>query len=126
MSKESELTDKWKKGELPSGWYWVDYYSVDGAVMLEYIPQHNGFGYEEKELVQAVLAEVPDYVEWQALNGNMDSVMQTNQALCKKLAELKELLKDARNVLKMVDTYYGDYDSTKGFLIVERIDEVLK
>ena len=41
-------------------------------------------------------------------------------------AQLKELLKDARNVLKMVDTYYGDYDSTKGFLIVERIDEALK
>ena len=122
----TDLTEQWKKGELPSGWYWVDYYSVDEAVMLEYIPQHNGFGYEEKELVQAVLAEVPDYIEWKALNGNMDSVMQTNQALCKKLAELKELLKDAKNVLKMVDTYYGDYDSTKGFLIVEIIDEALK
>ena len=36
---------------------------------------------------------VPSYEEWKALNGNMDSVMQTNQALCKKLAELKELLK---------------------------------
>ena len=55
---------QWKKGELPSGWYWVDYDSIDGAVMLEYIPQHNGFDYEEKELVQQVLAEVPDYVEW--------------------------------------------------------------
>ena len=63
---DDTLTEQWKRGELPSGWYWVDYYSVDGAVMLEYIPQHNGFGYEEKELVQAVLAEVPDYVEWQA------------------------------------------------------------
>lgn len=63
----TDLTEQWKKGELPEGWYWVDYYSVDGAVMLEYIPQHNGFGYEEKELVQAVLAEVPSYEEYQKL-----------------------------------------------------------
>ena len=38
---------------------------------------------------------LPSYEKWKALNGNMDSVMQTNQALCKKLAELKELLKQA-------------------------------
>lgn len=62
-----QLTEQWKKGELPEGWYWVDYYSVDGAVMLEYIPQHNGFGYEEKELVQAVLAPVPSYEEYLSL-----------------------------------------------------------
>ena len=63
----TDLTEKWKKGELPEGWYWVDYYSVDGAVMLEYIPQHNGFGYEEKTLVQRVVSQVPTYEEYQAL-----------------------------------------------------------
>lgn len=39
--------------------------------------------------------------------------------------KLKELLKGAREVLKMVDTYYGDYDSINGFLIVEKIAQVL-
>ena len=39
--------------------------------------------------------------------------------------KLKELLKDAKNVLKMVDTYCGDYDSINGFLIVEKINQVL-
>lgn len=43
-----------------------------------------------------------------------------------KIKQLKELLRDARNVLKMVDTYCGDNDSINGFLIVKRIDEVLK
>lgn len=47
------------------------------------------------------------------------------QSLKEENAQLKELLKDARNVLKMVDTYYGDYDSINGFLIVEKINQAL-
>lgn len=38
---------------------------------------------------------------------------------------LRKLLKGAREVLKMVDTYCGDYDSINGFLIVEKINQVL-
>lgn len=49
---------------------------------------------------------------------------QLNEAV-KEVAKLKKLLKEARNVLKMVDTYSGDYDSINGFLIVEKINQVL-
>ena len=90
----TDLTEQWKKGELPSGWYWVDCYSVDGAVMLEYIPQHNGFSYEEKELVQAVLAEVPDYVEWRNMVNCACEEHEVNKRLIEENAQLKELLKD--------------------------------
>lgn len=85
----TDLTDKWKKGELPSG----EYYIIDDLGLHttdRYYPSH-GF---DTELPQSVLGRVPSYDEWKALNGNMDSVIQTNQALCKKLAELKELLKE--------------------------------
>ena len=86
----TDLTEQWKKGKLPEGWYWVDYYSVDGAVMLEYIPQHNGFGYEEKELVQAVLAEVPDYVEWRNMVNCACEEHEANKRLIEENAQLKE------------------------------------
>lgn len=90
----NDLTEQWKKGELPKGWYWVDYYSVDGTVMLEYIPQHNGFGYEEKELVQAVLAEVPDYVEWRNMVNCACEEHEANKRFIEENAQLKELLKE--------------------------------
>ena len=38
---------------------------------------------------------------------------------------LKELLKECKEVIKNVDTYYGNYDSTNGFLIVEKINQAL-
>lgn len=62
----TNLTEQWKNGELESGWYYVNFYSV-GAVMQEYLPEHNGFGYDEKNLIQEVLAPVPSYEEWQKL-----------------------------------------------------------
>ena len=86
----TDLTEQWKKGELPEGIYWVDYYSVDGAVMLEYIPKHNGFCYEEKELVQAVLAEVPDYVEWRNMVNCACEEHEANKRLIEENAQLKE------------------------------------
>lgn len=39
--------------------------------------------------------------------------------------KLKELLKECKEVIKNVDTYYGNYDSTNGFLIVEKINQAL-
>lgn len=101
----TDLTDKWKKGELPEGWYWVDYYSVDGAVMLEYIPQHNGFGYEEKELVQAVLAEVPDYIEWRNMVNCACEEHEANKRLIEQNAQLK-------SKLQLKETAY-DFDTAR-------------
>ena len=40
--------------------------------------------------------------------------------------QLKELLKECKEVIKNVDTYYGNYDSTNGYLVINKIDEVLK
>ena len=72
-----------------------------------------------------ILAPVPSYEEWEKLNWYAGNGVEENQELKMENAHLKELLKDARNVLKMVDTYCGDNDSINGFLIVEKIDEVL-
>jgi hypothetical protein len=130
----TDLTEQWKKGELPEGWYWVDCYSVDGVCMLEYIPQHNGFGYEEKNLIQRVLAPVPSYEEWKAsekYNKHLEEVIKIYERkdkqatetsiayneLVEENAKLKELLKE---IIADADLSYCDSD------IELRIDEALK
>lgn len=124
-TKSEQLTEQWEKGELPEGWYWVDYYSIDGAVMLEYIPQHNGFGYEEKEQVQAVLAEVPSYDELQNMNKAVNECMAANIKLVEQNAQLKELLKEMRDSIAKSQLKL----TPEGFKliteIVTKIDEVL-
>jgi hypothetical protein len=88
----TDLTEQWKKGELPSGWYWVE--GCRDKEIYAYTSEYLNHMYRPKNS-DRIIEQVPSYEEWKALNGNMDSVMQTNQALCKKLAELKELLKRA-------------------------------
>ena len=111
----TDLTDKWEKGELPEGVYYVLYYKNDTAEVDIYRRVYSLYNESEVRFtipqVTKILAPVPSYEEWKAkLEENI---------------KLKELLKEARNVLKMVDTYYGDYDSINGFLIVEKINQAL-
>lgn len=40
--------------------------------------------------------------------------------------QLKELLKECKEVIKNVDTYYGNYDSTNGYLVINKINEALR
>lgn len=121
-----QLTEQWKKGELPSGWYWVDYYSIDGAVMLEYIPQHNGFGYEEKELVQEVLAEVPDYVEWRNMVNCACEEHEANKRFIEENTKLKELLEECRHIIGIekdfATCHFEEYTLVE---LLTKIDEVL-
>ena len=65
---------------------------------------------------------MPSYEEWQASY----NCMLENEVLRLKNAQLKELLKECKEVIKNVDTYYGNYDSTNGYLVINKIDEVLK
>jgi hypothetical protein len=122
----SDLTEQWKKGKLPEGFYWVKVkeeianYPIlaDCVRRYEYYDVYTYFP-EYEDSITSVLAPVPSYEEWQALNGNMDSVMQTNQALCKKLSELKEVLKECQNMIAFKHEVYEE-DA-----LIKKIDEVL-
>ena len=122
----TDLTEQWKKRKIRNGAYYIK--TLGGDILpafcnTEYILKQFQTMKGIYSDVAEVLAEVPTFDEWQQLKKWCEEFNALNVA--KENTKLKELLKDARNVLKMVDTYYGDYDSTKGFLIVERIDEVL-
>ena len=121
-----QLTEQWKKGELPYGRYYVELaYNGNSIIMAEYwwdktltLDDHQ----YSREEVKRILAPVPSYEEWQASY----NCMLENEVLRLKNAHLKELLEECKEVIKNVDTYYGNYDATNGYLVINKINEVLK
>jgi len=116
-----QLTEQLKKGKLPSG----EYYIIDALGLHttdRYYPSH-GFG---AELPQSVLGRVPSYEELQNMNKAVNECMAANIKLVEQNKQLKELLRECKEVIKNVDTYYGNYDSTNGYLVINKIDEVLQ
>ena len=121
-----QLTEQWKKGELPYGRYYVELaYNGNSIIMAEYwwdktltLDDHK----YSREEVKRILAPVPSYGEWQASY----NCMLENEVLRLKNAQLKELLEECKEVIKNVDTYYGNYDSINGYLVINKINELLK
>ena len=116
----TNLTEKWKKGELPSG----EYYIIDDLGLNttdRYYPSH-GFG---TELPQSVLGRVPSYEEMQSMNEAVNQAMAANIKLVEENAQLKELLKECREAISnyMDITEYNEVGNTE---LLNKIDEVLK
>ena len=82
---------------------------------------------ELKEQINHLLkTQARQFVDNQKLQVKAEKAKDVvNIDTARQIKQLKELLKNARDALKMVDTYYGNYDSTNGFLIIKKIDEVL-
>lgn len=91
------LTEKWKKGELERGRYYIKY---RGNYMQD---NWHGDCWEDSwsEYVEEVLAPVPSYEEWQKVL-NIDFI---NEVLRLENAKLKELLNKCREKLDRLD--YG-------------------
>lgn len=122
----TNLTEQWKKGELPSG----EYYIIDDLGLNatdRYYPSH-GFG---AELPQAVLAPVPSYEEWKEYKEANDSMFDTIKMLNKdnykledKNTKLKELLKECRENIASIDYDSSVLDREQSILL-NKIDQVL-
>ena len=72
---------------------------------------------------------VPSYEEWKALNQNLDSTIQTNKTLCKKLVEVKELLRIILSKIKICYSMVYQKDIINAELneaLLKKINEVLK
>lgn len=119
-----DLTERWKKGNLPNG----EYYIIDELGLSDTSVYFEKYGFAGGP-PNAVLAPVPSYEKWRALNENMDSVMQTNQAMGKKLLQLKELLKECSPYVSRSATSRMIKNSVgfkKDMKLLTKIDEVLK
>ena len=88
------LTEQWKKGKLESGFYYVYLKYLD---MFDITTSSTLFGILERgnENCLEVLAPVPSYEEWKASY----NCMLENEVLRLKNAQLKELLKECREIL---------------------------
>ena len=81
-----DLTQQWKKGELPNGWYWVNGIRAEGiyAYTAEYL--NNMYRPINGEII---IEQVPSYEEWQA----SETSIAYNELL-EENTKLKELLKE--------------------------------
>ena len=113
-----QLTEQWKKGELPNGWYYVKGSKSEGiyAYTAEYLNNMyrpiNG---------EKVLAPVPSYDEWQ-------EKLEENAQLKELLKEYKNQLSEIKNAYIDLTTQdeYGSYYIDEAKLFVEIIGKTIK
>lgn len=110
------LTEQWKKGELPSGFYYVknefdnifpsdyseDYDYINDTVIKDF--------FTEVSEIKEIIAPVPSYELWRAVHEQWKVLLEEN-------AKLKELLGECVDWLTYIDRDNG---------IIAKIDEVLK
>ena len=139
-----QLTEQWKKGELINDKkYYITFFDSEPfeatfraaeTIFPFWNFEANGRQYRDENGYDCVkvLAPVPTFDEYQQLKAikektyNYDYLSECYSKFIKENAQLKELLKECKEVIKNVDTYYGNYDSTNGYLVINKIDEVLK
>ena len=82
-----QLTEQWKKGELPGGWYYVK--GSKSECIYAYTAEYLNNMYRPRN-GERIIEQVPSYEQWQASY----NCMLENEVLRLKNAHLKELLKD--------------------------------
>jgi hypothetical protein len=128
----TNLTEQWKKGELPEGYYYVK----DGENMIaEYL---DGYFYNNGEPmtsfsggVDEVLAPVPSYDEWKAAQEQLhkEGIWYTeisHKKVLKENAELKELLKECQSLFNRATVEGAEPNNAELIEILTKIEDVLK
>lgn len=111
------LTEQWKKGELPNGWYWVEGSRAEGiyAYTAEYL--NNMYRPRNGE---RIIEQVPSYELWKAVHEQWKVLLKEN-------TKLKELLKDCRDEIEYLRKHYkGNIDHFKNNTRLDKeINQVL-
>ena len=115
-----QLTEQWKKGELPNGRYYVELaYNGNSIIMAEYwwdktltLDDHK----YSREEVKRILAPVPSYDEWQATETSI-----AYNELSKENEELKEILERHKKATAKAQIRSCDFE-----IINTQLKELLK
>ena len=122
------LTEQWKKGELPDGFYWcdVDIYE-DGNItkQIESFIHHHPVFYWETSIVR-VIELAPSFSEYKSIQEENTKLKtenkwyseQLNEAV-KEVGHLKELLTMVKPVLQL------EYNVTENRNLIKKINQVL-
>ena len=124
----TDLTEQWKKGELPEGVYYCNTgYTVE--ILFTWGKNYHQLTNNKDEVYIPemddceILAPVPSYGEWQASY----NCMLENEVLRLKNAQLKELLKESKVYVENFiegSTIINDHHIS--YILLQRINEVLK
>ena len=133
-----QLTEQWKKGELPYGRYYVELaYNGNSIIMAEYwwdktltLDDHK----YSREEVKRILAPVPSYEEWIGVKQQRDLENKLrhdsdnkNWQLRTENQQLKELLEECRHIIGIekdfATCHFEEYTLVE---LLTKIDEVLK
>ena len=125
-TKNEQLTEQWKKGELPLGWYYVKYKN-DKIEVAENIKWFDCGGWCDNRFlhsknISGVIAPVPSYDEWKAAQEQLhkEGIWYTeisHKKVLKENAQLKELLEEVKDYLPEFETLMD---------ILAKIDEALR
>lgn len=117
-----QLTEQWKQGKLPAGWYWVKGIKAEGiyAYTAEYLNNMyrpiNG---------ERIIEKVPSYEQWQKHRKTLLKTQEKNCDLEIINTQLKELLKQCRPALVRFVSY-DDSEENARILLMNKIKELLK
>ena len=113
MVYRPNLTEKWNKGKLPEGFYWVEF--QDGEILPTTFSNQHGFiccdSLCDEENIKQILAKMPSFREYQKLlsdqlakdegveiNAELENRINLERELCKRVleenAQLKAVLKE--------------------------------
>lgn len=113
-----QLTEQWKKGKLPAGWYWVKGIREEGiyAYAAEYL--NNMYRPRNGE---RIIEQVPSYDEWQAK-------LEENAQLKELVKEYKKYSSEIKNAYIDLTTQdeYGSYYIDEAKLFVEIVGKTIK
>ena len=114
-----QLTEQWKKSELPEGWYYVKGNRAEGiyAYTAEYL--NNMYRPRNGE---RIIEQVPSYEQWQKHRKILLKTQEKNCDLEIINTQLKELLKDC---VEYVKKDYGDYLTYTQSAIYQEINQAL-
>lgn len=136
------LTEQWKRGKLPNGYYWIRL-SWGGMVIMAYHTAFDGLfelddHYYDSDEISEVLAPVPGYDEWQAkLEENAQlkervSKLEKMQysytpeewnTMLRTVNRTKELLRECFEYIDWTDGTGSPISQQK---LLDKIDEALK
>lgn len=133
----SDLTEKWKAGELPHGAFYVRLFT--GAVVVDVFDANPLRFVLYEDDIEEVLSSVPSYEELQTLNeknarqkeliktlgSDIDYLETKKMALIIEVNNLKCLLKECGNRIEdLID--WSDYRYDEAEELLTKINEVLK
>lgn len=127
----TDLTEQWKKGELPSAdenHTWLAYYlkQASGRIHADSCWRGN-WGHADRNSIIKVLEPVPSYEEYNRLKEverKKGKLVNVNYKIKQENERLKELLKECRDVIKDVDTYCTK-NADEGYILTYKIDNAI-